>query len=47
MHGFWAMGSPPLGAEPHRETEVKAVTYHGLRIERRDDAWTVRLVVDV
>ena len=28
-------------------TEIKGVTWHGLRVERRDDGWTAEVVFDV
>lgn len=32
----------------HRlEHEVKAITYHGLRVEERDGAWLAELIVDI
>ena len=32
----------------HRmEHEVKAITYHGLRVEQVDDAWLAELIVDI
>ncbi|MGH2757369.1 MAG: archease [Actinomycetota bacterium] len=33
--------------EPLTGTAVKAITYHGLSVERGDDAWKAELVVDV
>jgi SHS2 domain-containing protein len=29
------------------ETEIKAATYHGLRLERKDGGWTARMIFDV
>ena len=37
-------------ADPARhrlEHEVKAITYHGLRVEERDGAWLAELIVDI
>lgn len=36
--------------DPNRHviyTEIKAVTFHDLKIERRDDAWTARVIFDM
>lgn len=38
----------PLDAGRHRlEHEVKAITYHGLRVEREDGGWLAEVVVDI
>ncbi len=37
-------------ADPHRHRlvrEIKAVTYHGLVVERRDGGWVARVIFDV
>ena len=42
-----AHGVAGEAAAEHRETEVKAVTYHGLRVEETEDGWRATVVVDV
>ena len=38
----------PLDAARHRlEHEVKAITYHGLTVERREDGWIAEVIVDI
>ena len=38
----------PLDHARHRlEHEVKAITYHGLQVERTDDGWMAEVIVDV
>jgi SHS2 domain-containing protein len=38
----------PLDRERHPlEHEVKAITYHGLRVERTADGWLAELIVDI
>ncbi len=38
----------PLDESRHALShEVKAITYHGLRIERTDDGWLAELIVDI
>ena len=27
--------------------EVKAITYHGLKVERTDDGWLAEVIVDI
>ncbi|MHC4469455.1 MAG: archease [Planctomycetota bacterium] len=42
-----AQGVAREKASEHRETEVKAVTYQGLLVERIEDGWRARCVVDI
>lgn len=38
----------PLDEDRHRPgAEIKAVTYHGLQLERRDDGWSAEVVLDI
>jgi SHS2 domain-containing protein len=38
----------PADAERHAlEHEVKAITYHGLRVEQADGAWLAEVIVDI
>ena len=38
----------PLDPLRHRlEHEVKAITYHGLKVERRADGWLAEIIVDI
>ncbi len=38
----------PLDPERHRfETEIKAVTYHGIRVDRRGNLWEAEVIFDV
>lgn len=38
----------PLDAERHRlEHEVKAITYHGLKVEQTPDGWLAEVIVDI
>ena len=38
----------PMDLERHRmEHEVKAITYHGLRVEEDGDGWVAELIVDI
>jgi SHS2 domain-containing protein len=42
-----AIGSPiDLAVSAHLR-EVKAITYHGLKVERTDDGWLAEVVVDI
>jgi SHS2 domain-containing protein len=37
-----------MDLQRHRmEHEVKAITYHGLRVEHRDGAWLAEVIVDI
>jgi SHS2 domain-containing protein len=38
----------PLDPERHQlEHEVKAITYHGLRVEQTSDGWLAEVIVDI
>jgi SHS2 domain-containing protein len=38
----------PLDRQRHQlEHEVKAITYHGLRVESTDDGWLAEVIVDI
>jgi SHS2 domain-containing protein len=38
----------PLDAERHKaDVEVKAVTWHGLKVERTADGWLAEVIVDI
>lgn len=38
----------PMDATRHRmEHEVKAITYHGLRVEQTDSGWQAEVIVDI
>jgi SHS2 domain-containing protein len=37
----------PLGDEPTEGVQVKAVTYHRLRVEPSEDAWTAEVYLDI
>ncbi|MBW3597962.1 MAG: archease [Planctomycetes bacterium] len=38
----------PIDGERHRlEHEVKAITYHGLKVEQTDDGWQAEVIVDI
>lgn len=42
-----AVSAVPLGDDPIDGTQVKAVTYHQLAVEERDDGWWVRVFLDI
>ena len=42
-----AWGEPLDRSRHHLEHEVKAVTYHGLRVERINDEWLAEVIVDI
>ncbi|MGH2736436.1 MAG: archease [Actinomycetota bacterium] len=42
-----AVSAVPLGDDPVDGTQVKAVTYHQLAVEERDDGWWVRVFLDI
>jgi len=43
--GAWG---EPLDRSRHvLEHEVKAITYHGLRVEQTDDGWLAEVIVDI
>jgi SHS2 domain-containing protein len=38
----------PIDQPRHRlDMEVKAITYHGLRLERQNDGWLAEVIVDI
>jgi SHS2 domain-containing protein len=42
-----ASGEPLDRARHNMEHEVKAITYHGLRVEKIGDAWLAEVIVDI
>ncbi len=42
-----AWGEPLDRARHHLANEVKAITYHGLRVEPDADGWLAELIVDI
>ncbi|MSQ95356.1 MAG: archease [Gemmataceae bacterium] len=42
-----AWGEPIDRARHNLEHEVKAITYHGLRIEKSGDLWEAEVIVDI
>jgi len=42
-----ARGEPLDPARHLLSHEVKAITYHGLRVEREDDGWVAEVIVDI
>jgi SHS2 domain-containing protein len=42
-----AWGEPFDPARHALAHEVKAITYHGLRVERTDDGWLAEVIVDI
>jgi len=42
-----AWGEPIDPARHTIYTEVKAITYHGLKLERRDEQWYARIIFDL
>jgi SHS2 domain-containing protein len=42
-----AWGEPLDCTRHNMEHEVKAITYHGLRVEKIGDAWEAELIVDI
>jgi SHS2 domain-containing protein len=40
-------GEPMDAARHQMEHEVKAITYHGLRVEQTADGWEAELIVDI
>jgi SHS2 domain-containing protein len=42
-----AWGEPLDRARHHLEHEVKAITYHGLRVEPADAGWLAEVIVDI
>jgi SHS2 domain-containing protein len=37
----------PLGDEPTEGVQVKAVTYHRLRVEPSEEGWTAEVYLDI
>ncbi len=48
-HGMRARvrGEPIDHKRHHLEHEVKAITYHGLKVERAGDRWLAEVIVDI
>ena len=48
-HGIRARvrGEPIDHKRHHLEHEVKAITYHGLKVERAGDRWMAEVIVDI
>jgi SHS2 domain-containing protein len=42
-----AWGEPLDRSRHNLEHEVKAITYHGLRVEKVDDGWEAEVIVDI
>ena len=42
-----AWGEPLDRARHVLDHEVKAITYHGLRVEREDGGWLAEIIVDI
>ena len=42
-----AWGEPLDRERHHLEHEVKAITYHGLRVEQTSDGWLAEVIVDI
>jgi SHS2 domain-containing protein len=42
-----AWGEPLDRSRHNLEHEVKAITYHGLRVERTGDGWMAEVIVDI
>lgn len=42
-----AWGEPHDRARHNMEHEVKAITYHGLHVEKLGDAWEAEVIVDI
>jgi SHS2 domain-containing protein len=40
-------GEPADRQRHHLEHEVKAATYHGLKVERQEDGWLAEVIVDI
>ncbi len=41
------LGGPSIPAGAGPALEVKAATYHGLKVERKDGLWTASVILDV
>ncbi len=48
-HGLTATarGEPYQPDRHELQSEIKAVTYHGLKVERVDDGWLAEVIVDI
>jgi SHS2 domain-containing protein len=42
-----AWGEPVDPARHELDHEVKAITYHGLKLERDGDGWLAEVIVDI
>ena len=42
-----ALGEPVDPDRHHLEHEVKAITYHGLKVEQTDRGWQAEVIVDI
>jgi len=42
-----ARGAPPEPSERGRLREVKAITYHGLKVEPSEGGWLAEVIVDI
>lgn len=42
-----AWGEPLDRARHNLEHEVKAITYHGLKVEKTEDGWLAEVIVDI
>jgi SHS2 domain-containing protein len=42
-----ARGEPLDPTRHHLTHEIKAITYHGLRVEQTDDGWLAEVIVDI
>ena len=40
-------GEPFVRSRHDVSVEVKAITYHGLRVEREDDGWLAEVILDI
>ena len=42
-----ARGEPIDPQRHHLDVEVKAITYHGLKVQQEGDGWLAEVIVDV
>lgn len=42
-----ARGAPLAAGEQGLLREIKAITYHGLKVERHDECWLAEVIVDI
>jgi SHS2 domain-containing protein len=42
-----ARGETADPSRHHMEREIKAITYHGLRVEQQDDEWIAEVILDI